>query len=209
VADTGVGMASDVLDHIFEPFFTTKELGEGTGLGLATAYGIVAQSGGHIDVASQLGQGTRFDLFFPAAEGAPQSLRPASVSPGTLQGHETVLVCEDEPVVRRMLVRTLRRAGYTVWEAKGGAQALRLVQEHRPTVDLLLTDVVMPEMNGHQLASALQRVYPGLKTLYCSGYAADVFADQEELPPDSALLSKPFKTETLLGRVRDALERKR
>jgi CheY-like chemotaxis protein len=160
-------------------------------------------------VASQLGRGTRFELFFPAADGAPQSLHPAHVSPKTLEGHETVLVCEDEPVVRRMLVRTLKRAGYSVWEADSGVHALRLVREHRPSIDLLLTDVVMPEMNGHQVATALQRVYPKLRTLYCSGYATDVFTTQEELPPDSEILSKPFKTETLLERVRDALERKR
>ena len=166
-------------------------------------------SGGHIDVASQPGRGTRFDLFFHAADGAPKSKRSARASPNTLEGHETVLVCEDEPVVRRMLVRTLRRAGYTVWEASSGVHALRLVQEHHPAIDLLVTDVIMPEMNGHQLSAALQRVYPNLRTLYCSGYAADVFSQQEALPSDTELLSKPFKAETLLERVRDALERER
>ncbi len=208
VVDTGVGIAPDAIDHVFEPFFTTKAVGEGTGLGLATVYGIVAQAGGHIQVSSAPGSGTRFDVWFPVAEVTRQKSMPLRAGAKRLPGgHETVLVCEDEPIVRRLIVRTLARAGYVVFEAESGPEAIRLVDHQKPALTLLVTDVIMPEMNGHRLGEELRRLYPALRILYCSGYTADVVSHQGVLPMGSGFLPKPFKTEALLQRVREVIDR--
>ena len=206
VKDTGVGIDPDALDHIFEPFFTTKGIGEGTGLGLATVYGIVAQAGGHVEVESHQEQGTSFHVHLPVSTHAPMSSRPTGGLRRAVGGSEVILVCEDEPVVRRLIVRALSRVGYAVLEAENGAAAVRLATNHPQTIALLVTDVIMPEMNGHVLSERLRRTLPKLKTLFCSGYTADVISPHGVLATGVEFLAKPFKTEVLLHRVRDLLD---
>jgi PAS domain S-box-containing protein len=201
VEDEGTGIAPDVLPHVFEPFFTTKETGKGTGLGLSTAYGIVRQSGGWIEVASQLGQGATFTVFLPHVEpesavpASPAELRPANAS-------AAVLVVEDEPAVRTLLCRTLRAAGLQVLEATGAAQALQLAAGQR--IDLLVSDVVMPEMGGPALKRLLAESQPWLRTLLISGYDAGA-VDADALGEGDGFLQKPFPPGELVRRVRALL----
>jgi signal transduction histidine kinase/ActR/RegA family two-component response regulator len=204
VADDGVGMAPETARHIFEPFFTTKAPGKGTGMGLATVHGIVQQCGASIDVETKPGQGTAFRVLFPAlAEPAPV---PAPVREQALpQGHEVILICEDEPSVRALSASFLRSAGYEVLEAGSGAEALQLAAA-RTDVSLLATDVVMPQMNGVQLARSLRQRLPELRVLYLSGYTAEVLDYRTESGTKDELLTKPFTRAELLARVRNALD---
>ncbi len=208
VEDTGVGMNEEVLQRIFEPFFTTKRTGEGTGLGLATVYGIVRQSHGWVVVASERGKGTRFAVYLPAVEGsietesAPQ---PKECAPG---GSETILIAEDQAEVRRLAAAILRERGYHVVEAGDGPAALALCADFSAPIDLLLTDVIMPGMTGRELAAALTRSRASLKVLYTSGYAADVISKQGVLDQGVAYLPKPFTAEELAGKVREVLDAK-
>ncbi len=209
VADSGEGMTDDARSHVFEPFFTTKAPGRGTGLGLATVYGIVRQSGGEVRVETEPGRGTRFEIHLPRAEAAPapapaEAPRPAP-RPG---GDEMVLVLEDDPRVREMTVRALRGGGYRVIEAGRARDALALVAGGAPELRLLVTDVVMPEMSGRDAAEALQRSVPGLRVLYVSGYAQHVIAHRGVLDPGVEFLAKPFTASTLLLRVRELLDRR-
>jgi CheY-like chemotaxis protein len=170
VSDSGVGMDAETRRRIFEPFFTTKEVGKGTGLGLATVYGIVQQSSGHIRVHSELGHGTTFKIYFPRTRAAIRRIatRPPSVVAPAVSG--TILVVEDESAVRQIALRILRHRGYTVLEARSPSEARAQCREHGPTVDLLLTDVVMPECSGLQLAQELTQQYPRMQVAYMSGY---------------------------------------
>ena len=202
VEDTGIGMDADVRARIFEPFFTTKALNQGTGLGLATAYGIVQQSDGAIDVRSEPGQGTTFRVFLPRVSAPLQRSAPDErrVPPGT----GTILVVEDQDAVRRLVARRLRSAGYTVLEAPNGPSALQ-VASAASDIDLLLTDVVMPHMNGRTLAVELVRSRPLLKVLYMTGYIDDAEVTREIRGGAHPLLQKPFTTEALLHTVQALL----
>jgi signal transduction histidine kinase len=207
VTDTGCGMNEETMSHIFEPFFTTKLEGKGTGLGLATVYGIVKQSHGHVSVESVPGKGTSFRICFPlsgeAREHTPAP-RPAA-RPGA--GSETVMLVEDQEMVRRLAREILQMNGYTVLEAHNGRDALDMLEKQNGSIDLLLTDVVMPQMNGRQLAQHLKQRLPGLKVLFMSGYIDDPVAFQDALDSTSALLEKPFTPEALACKVRELLDR--
>jgi signal transduction histidine kinase len=209
VTDTGTGMPEEVAARAFDPFFTTKELGRGTGLGLSQVHGFAHQSGGHVTIHSELGSGTTIRLFLPrfAATGdePPPDLAPADTAPRPGRAEETVLVVEDEDRVRQFVVSALRELGYTAIGANGPGQALKLL-DGNPGVRLLLTDVVMPEMNGRRLAEEARRRRPGLRVLFASGYApADVM--QADLPgPGAAILAKPFSLDALAQKVREALD---
>jgi two-component system cell cycle sensor histidine kinase/response regulator CckA len=206
VTDAGVGIAKELHSKIFEPFFTTKELGEGTGLGLAMVYGIVKQAGGHVWVGSDVGRGTTFTIYLPRTD---EPLVPeVKAAPPTARGWETILLTEDEGALREISREILEEHGYRVLEAAGPSAALALERE-RPEepIHLLLTDVVMPGMNGRVLADALRTVRPDLKVLYISGYTDDILAHSGVLATGTLLLQKPFTTSALLGRVREALDR--
>jgi nitrogen-specific signal transduction histidine kinase/CheY-like chemotaxis protein len=205
VQDTGCGMDEEVLAHLFEPFFTTKEVGKGTGLGLSTAYAIVRQTGGHIDVTSAPGQGTTFRIYLPRATG-PVEPDPAAGSPGEASGAaQTILVVEDEETVRALVGTVLRQHGYTVLEAADAGAALQLGAEHPGPVHLLVTDVVMPRVSGHQLAQRLQALRPGLKVLYLSGHTEDAILRAGVREAEISFLPKPFTPEDLARKVRDVL----
>jgi CheY-like chemotaxis protein len=208
VSDNGAGMAPETLSRLFEPFFSTKEKGKGTGLGLATAYGIVKQSGGHIAVESARGHGTTFRMWLPEVEDVPEAApMPAPTGATAPEGSETILLVEDEDAVRGLLHEVLEGAGYTVLQAASGAEALRVSRAHAGTVDLLLTDVVMPGMGGREVAMLLAAERPGLRVLFASGYTADVIARQGVLEPGTDLIHKPFTLDALLLRVRERLDR--
>ena len=206
VSDTGTGIPHEIQSQIFEPFFTTKEQGKGTGLGLATVYGIVKQSGGYIEVDSEPGQGTTFRVYLPRldAEPAPvdRSARPAAAAGGT----ETILLVEDEEGVRELARDILRASGYTVLEARNGPEALLLCERHQGPLDLLLTDVVMPRMSGRELAEHLAPLRPDLSVLYMSGYTDDAVIRHGVLGAGTAFLQKPFTPAALVQRVRETLE---
>jgi len=207
VTDTGRGMDEATVEHVFEPFFTTKAPGQGTGLGLAVVYGIVRQSGGQIRVRSTLGVGTQVEILLPATDLVSGDFpKRGATEPPSQAGSEVVLVCEDDSTVRRLAVTVLERAGYQVLAAEGGREALRVVAEWARPVQLLLTDVIMPDMNGKALAHALREIHPGIKTLYCSGYAEDVISHRGVLEPGLECLEKPFSTRALLDRVRQVLD---
>jgi PAS domain S-box-containing protein len=207
VTDTGHGMVPDVLEHAFEPFFTTKAPGHGTGLGLATVQGIVEQSGGRISVFSTPGAGTEFTVAFPSADRAPPAVaQPAPAEAGPVEGDETVLLCEDETAVRQLLEHVLRANGYRVLAAALPSEALEIALTHPSRIDVLLTDVIMPEMPGPELAEQVRAVRPGLPTLFVSGYTAEMLSSRGELPPGSAFVEKPFAAATLLQALRGLLD---
>ena len=202
VSDTGCGMSEEILSHIFEPFFTTKSSGKGTGLGLATVYGIVSQSSGYIDISSQPDQGTTCSIYLPEAEALPMKQSKGEAPQGT----ETLLLAEDEDEVRELASRILRDHGYAVLETCGGSEALDLAKSHADPIHLLLTDVVMPGLSGRELAQQLELLRPDIKILYMSGYTDDTVLRhgiQEEKMP---FLQKPFVPETLALKVREVLD---
>jgi PAS domain S-box-containing protein len=206
VSDTGIGMSEEVKAHLFEPFFTTKELGRGTGLGLATVYGIIAQSGGHIWVYSEADHGTTFKIYLPRArEGAEPSGRRRLVA-DLPAGTETILLVEDDDWVRDLARHTLRRQGYTVLDAAGGQEALRTFAHYQGPIHLLLTDVIMPDLNGRALAERLTRDNPRLKVLFMSGYTDNTIAQHGVLEPGIAFLQKPVSPLTLARKVRQVLD---
>jgi CheY-like chemotaxis protein len=207
VSDNGCGMEPDVQERIFEPFFTTKAVGQGTGLGLSTVYGIVKQSGGYIWVYSEPGQGSVFKVYLPQArvEAAPEE--PAAGAPqAPAGGSETILVIEDEDIVRHLACRGLRDHGYHVVEARNGAQALRYIREHPGTIDLVISDVVMPEMGGRELGQTLATVDPDLPILYMSGYTGEDVVQRGLLDPGSPFQQKPFTPAGLAVKVRAMLD---
>ncbi len=204
VGDTGCGMDRETMSHLFEPFFTTKGLGKGTGLGLSTVYGIAEQSGGRIEVESEQERGTIFRISFPRA---PQTVAKAAASPGrkAARGSETILLVEDEDVVRSLVRRILETRGYKVLEAGGADQALSLYRRSKGSIDLLVTDVIMPGMSGCELYRRLAESSRGLKVLYTSGYTGESIAQHGALEPGIPLLEKPFTVEGLASKVREVL----
>ena len=206
VSDTGCGMDRKTQSHIFEPFFTTKGEGKGSGLGLSTVFGIVTQCGGAIDVTSRVGHGTRFDLYFPSVESDILTTAPTQPSGQPQRGTETILLVEDEPSVRTLVRDELRKLGYRVVEAKNGVEACLLATQQAGSLQLLLTDVVMPGMGGRELAQHLSVIKPDLRTLFMSGYMDDIgiMAGQEE--GTSSFLQKPFTPEVLARAVRNLLD---
>jgi len=205
ISDTGVGMDEAVRTHIFEPFFTTKGTASGTGLGLASVYGIVRQSGGSIWVYSEPGKGTSFKIYFPRVDvTSPQPDVRANV-PDAPQGTETVLLVEDREDVRSMAREVLESYGYKVLEAANGAQALELAGRHTGPIELLLTDVVMPGMNGRELSERLKDLRPGTKVLFMSGYSENVIVHQGVLKPGFAFIANPMVPDALAAKVRETL----
>ena len=204
ISDTGCGMDERIRERAFEPFFTTKGIGKGTGLGLSTVYGIVHQNQGTVHVSSRPGQGTVFELYFPVVpEGEAEEMAPAK-SRLRPEASETILLAEDEPAVRALVRETLRQLGYTVLEATDGYQALKLVEESNTEIHLLLTDVIMPLMNGHELAMRLEAVRPGTKVLYMSGYTDDVLAFHG-IAPEIDFIQKPFSRADLAEKLEKVL----
>lgn len=206
VTDTGCGMDAETQAHIFEPFFTTKELGRGTGLGLATVYGVVKQSGGHIWVYSELEKGTTFKIYLPRVEKAVPVVESRKLPAENLQASETVLLVEDAEPLRRLTRQILESCGYVVLEAATGAEAIQLASQHRGPIHLLLTDLVMPGMSGRALSENLTSTQPHMKVLYMSGYTEFSAGKQEMLGEGAFLLQKPFTRAALIGKVREVVE---
>jgi PAS domain S-box-containing protein len=207
VSDTGTGMKRETQQHIFEPFFTTKGAGNGTGLGLSTVYGIVKQSGGYIWVYSEEGNGTVFKVYLPhAGEGEEVARTGKRLTPTGLTGNESVLLVEDDNALRYVACRSLRTYGYHVLEAHNGREALELCERHEGPIDIVVTDLVMPEMSGSELASRIAAHRPGIRVLLMSGYAGDEVARRNIARSDSAFIEKPFTGDALAARVREVLE---
>jgi len=207
ISDTGTGMAAETLSHIFEPFFTTKEQGKGTGLGLATVYGIVQQTEGNISVVSQVGKGTTFEIYLPRLEKSAKITTQTQTSATSLQGTETVLLVEDEDMVRDLAHFALLDSGYQVLQASHGKEALQLAQQHNGPIHLLLTDVVMPGgMSGRDLSESLTSIRPEIKVLFMSGYADHAIVQHGVLEPGTAFLQKPFTPVSLTQKVRETLD---
>jgi CheY-like chemotaxis protein len=204
VTDTGTGMSKEVREKVFEPFFTTKEKGKGTGLGLPSVYGIIRQSGGFVWVYSEPGQGTTFKVYLPKSEErAAGPIRTPSENRKV--GSETILVVEDDVEVRAVATRILRRNGYRVLEAENGADALRVCEGELEPVDLIITDIVMPEMNGPELAQKIRETQPDARILFTSGYTEDAVVRQSFLAPGESFIEKPFTPALLAQKARDIL----
>ena len=208
VSDDGCGMDEETRENIFEPFFTTKELNQGTGLGLATVYGIVKQNNGFINVYSEPGKGTTFRIYLPRHKGQAKKTREQATAEILASRGERVLLVEDETAIRKMAQKMLERLGYQVLTAAAPGEALRLAEEHRNGIQLLITDVVMPEMNGRDLANQLQNQYPDIKILYMSGYTANVIAHRGVLDEGVQFIQKPFSKTDLGIKVRAILDQK-
>jgi two-component system cell cycle sensor histidine kinase/response regulator CckA len=207
VTDTGIGMDASTLQHIFEPYYTTKDKEKGTGLGLATVYGVVMQCNGHITVDSKPGVGTRFQIFLPHVAGIPSGHENGDRPPEVVRGgQETVLVVEDESIVRQVATRVLRKNGYRVLEAPDAATALSLARSHNGPIHLMITDVVMPGMNGKELAERLRPERPDMAVLYMSGYSEDIVMHRGILDPGIAFIEKTFSGPVLLQKVREVLD---
>ncbi len=203
VSDTGKGMTQETLSRIFEPFFTTKELGQGTGLGLATAYGVVKQSNGHILVQSAVGQGTTFEIYIPRADAAA-SITVAPSLPGSCHGSETILLVEDQESLRVLTKTFLERQGYTVLTAGNGMEALSIVDGYPRPIHLLVTDVVMPDIRGTEVAERSLKCRPSTQIIYISGYS-----DEEITDSTAAFLQKPFRMQELGVKIRNILDKSR
>jgi len=206
VSDNGHGIDKETLSHIFEPFFTTKGAGEGTGLGLATVYGAVKQNNGFINVYSEPDTGTTFTIYLPRHEGGAEQVSAADAASTPVRGQETILLVEDEPSILKLTTRVLTRQGYAVLAANTPGEAVRLASEHASAIHLLMTDVVMPEMNGRDLAKNLQSRYPGLKLLFMSGYTANIIVHQGVLDQGVQFIQKPFSIDDLAAKVREVLD---
>jgi CheY-like chemotaxis protein len=205
VSDTGTGMDAETRKWIFEPFFTTRKPGKGTGLGLATIYGIVKQNKGFIYFYSEPGQGTTFRIYLPRARSAIEP-KAATIEKASLRGSETILLVEDESAILDLCKIILEQRGYTVLTARTPGEALARIPRHDGAIDLLITDMVMPEMNGRKLKDKIAEIRPGLKTLYISGYTNNVIAHQGILEAEVQFLQKPFSANTLAAKVREVLD---
>jgi nitrogen-specific signal transduction histidine kinase len=206
VSDTGTGMSAEVKSRVFEPFFTTKETGKGTGLGLATVYGNIKQSGGHVEVYSEVGIGTTFKIYLPTIDEEETSATTMADSAGTRGGSETILLVEDQADVRKLALIALQMHGYTVIEAADGADVFHQIELDHPHLDILVADVVMPGMSGRQVAENLRLQYPGIKVLYTSGYTDDAVVRHGILQADVAFLRKPYTPFSLARKVREVLD---
>jgi PAS domain S-box-containing protein len=206
VSDTGTGMSRETQAHIFEPFFTTKESGKGTGLGLATVYGIVKQSGGHIAVYSEVGHGTTFKVHLPVVSDAPEAVTKAATPAASLKGSETVLLIEDDEALRRISGKVLESFGYRVLTAASGSEGLALAERSAFAIDILVSDVVLPGMSGRELAAKLARERPGLRVLFVSGYTDDAVVHRGLIEPGMPFLQKPFELDSLARKVREVLD---
>ena len=206
VTDSGTGMGLETQRRIFEPFFTTKDVGQGTGLGLATVYGIVQQSGGQIRVYSQLGHGTAFKIYFPRLDEVPTAGDLQSDEAPVATGSGTLLIVEDDSAVRQVAARVLRNRGYTVLEARRPSEARRICAEHGTAIDLLLTDVIMPECTGTELARELSLLHPHMRVVYMSGYPGGAASRLGALGPGAAYLEKPFSPTTLAEKILSAMK---
>lgn len=207
VSDTGTGMDAETQGHIFEPFFSTKELGKGTGLGLASVYGLVKQSGGWVSFRSKLGHGTAFTIYLPEANGeAHSTLKPSQTAPTVHSQGETILVVEDEDQIRDMVCQYLQQNGYTVLHAKDGKEALEIAQRYRGTIQLLLTDVVMPQVGGHELAQSLRKLRPRCKVLFTSGYPDHSALSDRPADRNAETLQKPYALARLAQKIREMLD---
>jgi len=205
VSDTGTGMDAETQAHIFEPFFTTKDQGKGTGLGLATVYGVVKQSGGFIWVYSELGKGTTFKIYLPRVDEAAGAIVTPQGPAQVLRGDETVLLAEDEQDVRDVACEFLESAGYTVIQAAGGAEALKIVGEYSGQIDLLITDMIMPGMSGQELATRIRGQRDGIGVIYMSGYSEMAANEAAKSDRSAVVLTKPFSRSALLRTVRDVV----
>jgi CheY-like chemotaxis protein len=209
VTDTGTGIDPEIQSQIFEPFFTTKERDKGTGLGLATVYGVVKQSGGYIAVDSEKGNGASFSVYLPRLEQpVADPVAPLAAAPMNTRGTETILLVEDAEPLRKLAEMFLMESGYRILSAADGQQALQTARQHPGPIHLLLTDVVMPGMNGRVLGERLAPSQPGMRVLYMSGYADSFIAGHGVLEPGTHLLHKPFTQETLIRKVRELLDAK-
>ena len=206
VSDTGIGMDAETQAHIFEPFFTTKEKDKGTGLGLATVYGIVRQSDGYAQVYSEPGRGTTFEIYLPRVEGRGESGQVSEAPGHPVAASETILLVEDEEAVRALAARGLQQRGYKVLESTGPEDALQIGEQHKESIDLLLTDVVLPRMSGRRIAERLGILRPGMKVLYISGYTDDSVVRHGVLEASTAFLQKPFTPASLARKVREVLD---
>jgi CheY-like chemotaxis protein len=206
ISDDGSGMSEEVRTHLFEPFFTTKEVGKGTGLGLATVYGIVRQNHGHIRVYSEMGSGSTFKIYLPRHEDTLVKEPEAVVTDVPRGNGEHVLLVEDESAVLSMGTESLRRLGYIVLPAATPADALALAVEHNAVIDLLITDVIMPGINGRQLAEQITHLRPQIKRIFMSGYPADIVSQRGVMGSEEHLLPKPFTLAQLATTVRRALD---
>jgi len=206
ISDSGFGMDKETQAHIFEPFFTTKEKGAGTGLGLATVYGIIKQSGGYIYVQSELTKGTTFNLYFPRVDEPLDSEEKEKIADVNLYGNETILVVEDQNEVRQLIIDALKIYGYNVLEAPHGGSALLTCEKYQGKIDLIISDIVMPQMNGQELVERLIPLQPQMKVLFISGYSENVFSDRNTLDPGMSYVQKPFTPVELLGKLRHVLD---
>jgi nitrogen-specific signal transduction histidine kinase/CheY-like chemotaxis protein len=206
VSDDGCGMDKETLDNIFEPFFTTKDKDTGTGLGLAMVYGIVKQSGGFINVYSEHREGTTFKIYLPRYVGQPDKIKPEVATEIITGRGEMVLLVEDESATRKMCKKMLEKLGYKVFAAGTPDEAIRLAAEHSGEIHLLITDVIMPDMNGRDLANRLGALYPGIKTLFMSGYTANVIAHRGVLEEGVQFIPKPFSAKDLGMKIREILD---
>jgi CheY-like chemotaxis protein len=206
VSDTGVGMDAATQARIFEPFFTTKERGKGTGLGLATVYGVVKQSSGWIWVYSEPGQGTTFKVYLPRVAEAAAPAAPSPGPPVSARGSETILVVEDDEMIRNLVQKVLKANGYTVLVAGNGSDAERVAAAHGGTIHLLMTDVVLPGLNGREVAQRLEAQRPGIRVLFLSGYTDDAIVHHGVLEHGVAFLQKPFPPSVLGRKVREVLD---
>lgn len=207
VNDTGIGMDKETRDRIFEPFFTTKKKEKGTGLGLSTVYGIVKQNGGFIRVDSEPAQGTSFKVYLPAVEGDAESLEKEGSSADTPTGSETILIVEDDEMIRKIARTTLQHYGYRILEAQEGQEALKISHEHKEPIHLIVTDVVMPRMSGPEFAQRMKYLRPETRVLYMSGYADEAIFRHEVLAPGVNFIEKPFSPEGLARKVREVIDK--
>jgi CheY-like chemotaxis protein len=205
VTDSGQGMSEDTLSHLFEPFFTTKALGRGTGLGLATVYGVVKQSNGYIRVESKLGAGTRFDILLPLVEAEPTPAHEVQLPAAASAQDATVLVAEDEDAVRSLACRVLRKHGFNVLEASNGAHAIEVARNHDGVIHLLLSDLVMPQLGGRELAEQLMAARPNIKVVFMSGYSSDALMQRGINHAKAGFLEKPFTPNALVSKIRELL----
>jgi len=206
VSDNGCGMDPETLAHLFEPFYTTKEMGKGTGLGLATVYGIVKQNNGFINVDSAPGQGATFRIYLPRHATKAEKMAKTDAGEPVARGRETILLVEDEPMILEMTMEILKSLGYSILPAATPGEAICLAREHAGSIHLLMTDVVMPEMNGRDLAKKLLSLYPNLKRLFMSGYTADVIAHHGVLDEGVHFIQKPFTVKDLAAKIREVLD---